>query len=256
MNRNEFWSIIGNASHLKIDEIYEKLYHELSQCSVKSICHFGHFLMLYVSCAQSPASWLLCKLITGGASDDSELYFRLWLGSLGRTVFLGSLKKPDFILESNLHQGEYGFEELMHLASSVLSEKTLDVDAVWRKYSLPDEEIVQEGSLESVTQEFVNAMEDAGIQEIMKEIEETGVDILPYAYTGSSPIRVIGSNRKIGFMNKKGMLVIPPQYEEAEEFQSPLTVARKNGKWGIINKKEMKVVPIRYDKMRSIYFEQ
>lgn len=317
MNRNEFWSIIGNASHLKTNEKYEKLYHDLSKCSVKSICHFGYFLMLYVSCAESPASWLLCKLITGGVSDDSELYFRLWLSSLGKTVFLGSLKNLDFILESNLQQGAYGFEELMHLAGAVLREKKLDVDAVWKKHSLPDAEIAQvraevvvadvhwaenpeeflsqakiiapklyahyknttenltekqketvkkiadmyresaqKGSLESVAKEVVNVVEDASINEIMKEINETGVDFLPYAYTGSSPVRVIGSNRKIGFINKKGKLIIPPQYEEAEEFQLPVTIARKNGKWGIINKKGIEVVPIRYDKMRSHYFEE
>lgn len=315
MNRNEFWRMIGGVSHLKTGAKYEKLYHDLSQCSVESICHFGHFLMLYVSCAESPASWLLCKLITGGASDDSELYFRLWLSSLGRNVFLGALKNPDSILESNLQQGEYAFEELMHLAGSVLSEKTPDVDAVWREHPLPEVEIAQvraevvvadiawienpedflsqaeitapklyayyknttenisakqkeivkeiadiyqksaqEGSLEAVAKEFVNAMEDASINEIMKEIEEAGVDFLPYAYTGSSPIRVIDSNRKMGFMNKKGMLIIPPQYEDAEEFQSPLTIVRKNGKWGIINKKGIEVVPIRYDKMSSTYF--
>ena len=40
-----------------------------------------------------------------------------------------------------------------------------------------------------------------------------------------------------GYINSQQQWVIPPQFEEAREFQDGKAAVRKNGKWGFINRR-------------------
>ncbi len=51
-----------------------------------------------------------------------------------------------------------------------------------------------------------------------------------------------------GFVDNKGKIVIPLQYERADAFFNGVANVRKNGKWGYINTKNEFVIPLQYDR--------
>lgn len=55
---------------------------------------------------------------------------------------------------------------------------------------------------------------------------------------------------KSGFINTKGEIIIPAEYDFATYFSEGLSVVRKNGKYGYINKNGELVIPFRYDYAR------
>ncbi len=59
---------------------------------------------------------------------------------------------------------------------------------------------------------------------------------------------------KYGFINKKGKIIIKPQFSYAGDFTNKdYAVVEESGKWGVINRKGEVVVPIVYDSCRSVY---
>lgn len=57
-------------------------------------------------------------------------------------------------------------------------------------------------------------------------------------------------NQKVGFINKKGVEVIPFQFSRVRDFSAiGLAAVAKDGKWGFINKKGKQIIPIIYDKV-------
>ena len=51
----------------------------------------------------------------------------------------------------------------------------------------------------------------------------------------------------VGFINKKNEIVIPPNYQNASNFNSGLAAVLKNNKWGYINKNGVEVTEFKYD---------
>ncbi|MDP8078951.1 WG repeat-containing protein [Phocoenobacter skyensis] len=71
----------------------------------------------------------------------------------------------------------------------------------------------------------------------VKEVVKVEVDLKP-----------IEKNGKYGFVNSKGNIVIPLEYDEAYSFsENGLAAIEKNGKWGFINSKGKIVIPLQYD---------
>lgn len=54
-------------------------------------------------------------------------------------------------------------------------------------------------------------------------------------------------NRKYGFIDQTGRLVIPLEYDEARNFSGGLAAVRKNDKWGFVDKTGTVVIPLEYD---------
>ena len=52
---------------------------------------------------------------------------------------------------------------------------------------------------------------------------------------GLAPVQA--PSGKWGFINQRQQWVIPPQYDEAREFQNGQAPAKQHGKWGFINRK-------------------
>lgn len=63
--------------------------------------------------------------------------------------------------------------------------------------------------------------------------------------------KVWDENENYGFIDKGDSLIIPCQYEYAEDFSEGVAVVRKNGKFGYIDKEGNVILPIEYDDARS-----
>lgn len=58
---------------------------------------------------------------------------------------------------------------------------------------------------------------------------------------------VVVINNRYGYINKKGDLVIPFNYDKAKPFENGFAYVEKNGKSGYIDKNGKIVVPLEYD---------
>ena len=56
-----------------------------------------------------------------------------------------------------------------------------------------------------------------------------------------------GSNKKWGFVNETGQLIIPYKYDLAEGFIGGLAAVKLNEKWGFIDKTDNIVIPLKYN---------
>ena len=58
---------------------------------------------------------------------------------------------------------------------------------------------------------------------------------------------------KCGFIDKKGEMKIPAEYEGLSPMRNGIAAAMKDGKWGFINKKGKLIIPFEYDWTGLIY---
>lgn len=147
MNKSKFWTLIEKTRCPGTEQQYQNILSELSPLSTKDICRFGEFVSLYAEAAESPATYIACKLLNGSASDDTELYFRLWLVAQGRDFFLAALKNPDSLVDVESPEGYYEFEMLLGAVYNALELKgdnALDAMGNQALSELEVEEIVKE----------------------------------------------------------------------------------------------------------------
>lgn len=67
----------------------------------------------------------------------------------------------------------------------------------------------------------------------------------------SEGLAVVYQNRKAGFIDKTGKLVIPIQFDYAEDFHEGLAAFRKDKKWGFIDQTGKEVIAPQYDRIRA-----
>lgn len=74
-----------------------------------------------------------------------------------------------------------------------------------------------------------------------------------YDYTGKfhAGLAVVSKNKKYGFIDKDGKLVIPLEYSDADNFNDGLARVMLNGQYGLINTQGEIVLPIVYDDINS-----
>ena len=58
---------------------------------------------------------------------------------------------------------------------------------------------------------------------------------------------VRNKKEKIGFIDRKGSLVIDYQFQSTQGFYEGLAAVKKKEKWGFINTRGIEVIPFRYD---------
>lgn len=90
---------------------------------------------------------------------------------------------------------------------------------------------------------------------IILEYDETG-DIFPRGTFAENGLAVICDiNRKYGFMNKKGEVVIEPQFDGTQGFATNgLAIVKSNGKIGCVNEKGEFVIDAEYDPLSSYFY--
>lgn len=141
MNQSQFWEVIEKTSHPDTEQQYLNILEALPSLTVENICHFGQYVSLYSSCSESPATYIACKLLNGSASDDTELYFRLWLIAQGKDIFFGTLKNPDKLIDLKVQDDYCEFEMLMSVAYTVLDEKVDNVEETMEQYAFTNAQV-------------------------------------------------------------------------------------------------------------------
>ena len=87
-----------------------------------------------------------------------------------------------------------------------------------------------------------NAIGKDNIVEIGKAIQ--GCEELFSFHNGLSCVK---QNGKYGFIDKKGKVIIPFQFDDAESFSDGLAKVRQNDKYGFVDKEGKVVVPFLFD---------
>jgi len=134
MTKMEFWELMEgfkNKSDGDNEVFLQSAQEYLSNCNMEEIYYFGGYLGAYME-SVNECIWvdMACKVINGYVSDDTGLYFALWLISQGEKVLLETLTNPDSL--ANLAYIPFGnaeFEMLMSITFEVMGED-MDIEKV------------------------------------------------------------------------------------------------------------------------------
>ena len=82
-------------------------------------------------------------------------------------------------------------------------------------------------------------------------IDKEGHVVIPFEYDFaedfSEGLALVKKDGKYGFIDKEGHVVIPFKYDDAWSFSEGLAYVKKDGKWGFIDKEGHVVIPFEYD---------
>lgn len=115
MTKQAFWALIDQCRHPDTEEFFSSLNGAVTQLPQEELQLFQTYLGSYLEAA-SECIWLdmACKVINGYVSDDTALYFTLWVIAQGESCLLSALENPDSLAElPELPFGNAEFEMLM-----------------------------------------------------------------------------------------------------------------------------------------------
>ncbi len=127
MDESKFWSMIEQASaksRYNSDDTARILENKLSKMSKSDIFDFERIMRQKVIEADHFNVMVAQKIIDGYVSDDSYLYFRCWLISLGRKAFYGVIADTDYLAPLVDKNTVPDFEGLLYVATSAYSNIT------------------------------------------------------------------------------------------------------------------------------------
>jgi hypothetical protein len=125
MHKKRFWKIIERTKDPDPEEMYAHLAYELRSLSKNDALSFNSYVAAYMELVNGTV-WLdmACKVINGYVSDDTGLYFTLWVISRGENVLLDALNDPDSLSKvADIPFGDAEFEMLMSVGIDNLEEK-------------------------------------------------------------------------------------------------------------------------------------
>lgn len=134
MNVDPFWKLI-EASRRRFDPLQangnmerqrEELRHLLLELPPKQIIAFRDRLREQMDLAFRWDLWGAAYIIASGCSDDSFVYFRYWLISMGQSVFQEALKNPESLAAVVDAPGieDIFFEEFSYVPAEAYEEAT------------------------------------------------------------------------------------------------------------------------------------
>ena len=155
-------------------------------------------------------------------------------------------------------------EKIVDLSGKNIYYKELDKETGWKRVQLKQPNkwgfIDQEGEIKIPFEyDFLNPFENhlAYAKKGNKEFFITYKNLklegdFDEARIFSFGLAAVKRNKKWGFIDEKGKLVIPMIYDEVDSFnQNNLSSVSKNGKFGFINKKGVEIIPIIYEMVKS-----
>lgn len=127
MNKEKFWQTIESVNRLVPDGdhemVQEQMRKELLHYSRQDILDWHLILQEYNNAAYRNDLWAACTALGAHASDDGFDYFRTWLISQGKDIYMEAMRDPD-TLASNPHSGkEMNFEAFAYCAIEAYKEK-------------------------------------------------------------------------------------------------------------------------------------
>jgi len=127
MDESKFWSMIEQASaksRFNSDDTARILERELSKMPKQDIFDFELIMRQKIFEADHFNVMIAQKIIDGYVSDDSYLYFRCWLVSLGKDAFYGVIEDTDYLAKLVNKNTVPDFESLLYVATSAYSINT------------------------------------------------------------------------------------------------------------------------------------
>lgn len=181
MDKKKFWSIIEKAKNPNSEIMYLNLNEEISKLSEDEVLVFNAYIGSYAEIINDTI-WvdMACKVINGYVSDDTGLYFSLWLIAQGEKTLLNALKDPDSLSELPLIPfGNAEFEMLMSIG---MNENT-DYEKIISIVTKITEEItpgiiIKNGKKYGDYKTFDDAMKDIPnvLPKLIKRAERNGFD--------------------------------------------------------------------------------
>ncbi len=127
LDENIFWNIIDlslkNTNSIDDQEVF--LIKEIQKLTPEEIIGFRLRTDKLLYDTYNSEMWCAGYLMNGGCSDDGFEYFRNWLISRGKDVYLNAKENPDTLI-SEVVEGndEYEFESFWYVALTVFENKT------------------------------------------------------------------------------------------------------------------------------------
>lgn len=175
MSKEKFWAAMDeakNKSNGNTDVFIQFVKRYLDTCTEDEIYEFGGYLAAYMEVVDQ-CVWvdMACKVINGYVSDDTGLYFALWLISQGEDVLLKALVDPDSLAGlPSIPFGQCEFEMLMGVAFEMMGEN-IDIDKV---------DIVRQKCFNEISVDIVYRNEDKyGNYEAFEDAMEDIPNVLP-----------------------------------------------------------------------------
>jgi len=123
MSTDDFWHVCKVNEKLSNRELCESIIQRLSEVAIEEIIGFSRRYKLLINKLAVPDILLAGDLIYEGyCSDDTFLYFRVWLVSQGKDLYCEALKNPD-ILGQDLHEFE-NTEPFLYIGIKAYCKKT------------------------------------------------------------------------------------------------------------------------------------
>lgn len=180
MNKEKFWQTIESVNRLVPDGdhemVQEQMHKELLRYSPQDILDWNLILREYENAAYRNDLWAACTALGAHASDDGFDYFRTWLISQGKDIYMEAMRDPD-TLASNPHSGkEMSFEAFAYCAIEAYKEK-LHLTGK-DSYTKPFDDLDKHKLSDELVQDIIN--------EIPQHPDMSGID-LPLDYSAQFP---------------------------------------------------------------------
>ena len=120
LTEERFWEIIENSNKGR------DLEKELSKLSEDEIFGYRYWWIHFHRQSYNQALWAVAYVVLGGCSDDGFDYFRFWLLSRGKSVYMKAIQNADSLCDEfdNLTDDEYPeWEDLGYVPKEVFEKK-------------------------------------------------------------------------------------------------------------------------------------
>ena len=120
LTEERFWGIIENSNK------GQNLENELSKLSEDEIFGYKYWWAHFHRQSYNQALWAVAYTVLGGCSDDGFDYFRYWLLTRGKSVYMKAIQDADSLCDvfDNLTDDEYPeWEEVSYVPNEVFKKK-------------------------------------------------------------------------------------------------------------------------------------
>ncbi len=189
--------------------------------------------------------------------DESQLMkeMPLWIQPIAENLFVAKVNSKYFFLDKNLkkiHDFSFNKFELLH-PEIVLFEvgkqhrESVGLMNMKGKIVLPAE--YSRISYNERNEMYLVRDKEYKRGLLNKKFKNT----VPFEYdmikeSKDSNLFLVLKDKKYGFVNAKGKVIVPMIYDRADVFSEGLAPVQKDGKWGFINEKGIVIVPMIYDR--------
>ena len=153
MNKDQFWQLIdavnSNAPYADEETHLCRVQEALSRCSLTDIMDWYLIMGEYSKAAYRNDLWAASAALDAHYTDDGFTYFRSWLISRGKEVYMNALQDPDSLASVPRAVEKLNFERFAYAPYYAYEAKLLQVDpgrqedlfSALRQYALDEETV-------------------------------------------------------------------------------------------------------------------